>query len=337
MAPEDWPNLKAARNRANSLIRKFNLTPPVDVKTLLLERAQVEYVDWPHQCDAVTVLSEDPPRVFVRDGLPPLRERFTLAHELAHISLAWHIGTVNCQVDPALIDSELPVTPAAGTQEREANEFASRLLAPDHWLRPLVKGLSSFERSVMQLTLDNLTRAEMSAQAGLIALSRHLLPGHAFIIDQNFATSRGTMRPGNSPLSDAEIAQYLEQSVAVEEFSHQGRTVLWALTDDSSFPSGRYQWQSDDTRTPHQVLISCCSRVFGEDSAQAKAWSINGVVGGMTNTSEMDWHEEAIISVVRQRISNTAELREILSDPEFLLYLQKRARAIVLKRANPSK
>ncbi|MFE3604212.1 ImmA/IrrE family metallo-endopeptidase [Streptomyces goshikiensis] len=297
----------------------------------------MEYVNWPHECDAVTVLSEDPPRVFVRDGLPPLRERFTLAHELAHISLAWHVGTVDCKTDSASIDSELSAASVIGTQEREANEFASRLLAPDQWLRPLVKDLSSFERSAMQLALDSLTRAEMSAHAGLIALSRHLLPGHAFIIEQNFAISRGTVRPGVAPLSDAEIAQYLERAAKVEEFSHQGRTVLWAITGESALPLSECLWGSDDPRTPHQVLISCCSRVYGEDSAQAKAWSINGVVGGMTNTSDVDWHEEAIISVVRRRISDTVALREILKDPEFLIYLQKRARAIVQKRAYPSR
>ncbi|MGW7141140.1 ImmA/IrrE family metallo-endopeptidase [Streptomyces xanthophaeus] len=300
----------------------------------------MEYASWSHECDAVTVLDREPPRVFVRNGLPPFRERFTLAHELAHIELAWHVGTVNCQVDAATIGGEYSLATVAGTQEREANEFASRILAPDRWLAPLVKNQCFFGRSNMQSTLDTLALAEMSAQAGLIALSRHLLPGHAFITDQAFAVSRGTPWPGSAPLGEVEIEQYLERSVIVEEFTHQGRKVLWAQTSEFTEPAELAiptQRNSDESRTPHQVLLACCSRAFGEESAATKAMSINGVVGGMTSDSDLDWHESAIISVVRQRIAEKVELRKVLDDYEFPLYLKMRAQTIVQKRSGPSR
>ncbi|MFF5802022.1 hypothetical protein [Streptomyces sp. NPDC012746] len=185
----------------------------------------------------------------------------------------------------------------------------------------------------MQVVLDNLSAAEMSAHAGLIALARQLLPGHAFIIDQSFAISRGTPWPGRAPLSEIEIEQYLERSVTVEEFTHQGRTIFWALTADSAFPLVPRQRDSDDIRTPHQVLLACCSRIFGDESATAKAQSINGVVGGMTKDSDLAWHETAIISVVSQRIAEKEGLREVLTDYEFPLYLEKKARSIIRKRS----
>ncbi|MFB6860486.1 ImmA/IrrE family metallo-endopeptidase [Streptomyces virginiae] len=292
----------------------------------------MEYADWPHECDAVTVLGGDIPRVFVRRDLPLLRERFTLAHELAHIELAWHVGTVDCKIDSAAIDGDYSNSSANVRQEREANEFASRLLAPDRWLKPLTSGIELFERTSMQAILDELARAEMSAHAGLIALSRHLLPGHAFFIDEHFAISRGTARPGQAPLSELEIEQYLENTTTVEEFSHQGRKILWSLTTS---PVAEDSGEPSDARTPHQVLMMCCERIFGEEQAQAKAWSINGVVGGMTNDIELDWNEAAIISVVRQRIQGRSDLSDILLDPEFPIYLQKRAQAIVKRRSKP--
>ncbi|MFF9841624.1 ImmA/IrrE family metallo-endopeptidase [Streptomyces sp. NPDC013740] len=336
MAPENWPSLKAARTRAKTLVEKFDLTPPIDIKSLLLERAQVEYVSWSHECDAVTVLGDDPPRVFVRDDLPPLRERFTLAHELAHIQLAWHVGTVNCQID-AGVDAEYSLAAVSGAQEREANEFASRLLAPDRWLSPLVQELSSFERTAMQKVLDSLAEAQMSAHAGLIALSRYLLPGHAFFVDQSFAISRSTSWPGQAPLNVAEVEQYLERCVSVEEFSHQGRTIFWAITSESVEPSFQIQVNSVDVRTPHQILTACCGRVFGEEFAKSKAMSINGVVGGLTNDIELHWHEAAIVSVVRQRIEERDDLRDVLVDEEFSMYLEKKAQSIVQKRSDAAK
>ena len=333
MASENWPSLNAARTRAKTLVQKFDLKPPVDVKALLFARAQVEYVDWAHECDAVTVLGEEPPRVFVRSGLPPLRERFTLAHELAHIELAWHSGTVDCSVDSASIGSEFATAAVSGMQEREANEFASRFLAPDRWLSPLVGALTSVNRDSMQLVLDQLASAEISAHAGVIALSRHLFPGHAFFVDESFAISRGTAWPGIPPIDSCEIERYLERAVAVEEFTHQGRTVYWALTVPSRDRSEEEERAYLDARTPNQILVSSCSRVFGEEHANSKAMSINGVVGGMTRNIELHWHENAIISVVWQRIQDNSELQEILTDHEFPLYLHKRARAIVERRA----
>ncbi|MFJ8221246.1 ImmA/IrrE family metallo-endopeptidase [Streptomyces griseus] len=306
----------------------------MDIKSLLHERAQVEYANWSHECDAVTVLGESPPRVFVKSDLPLLRERFTLAHEYAHIQLPWHVGTINCHINAAPASEEYSVAAVAGSQEREANEFASRLLTPDRWLSPIAKSLPSFERSAMQDALDTLASAQVSAQAGLIALSRHLLPGHAFFIDQSFAISRGTSWPGRTPLSDGEIEQYLERSIAVEEFAHQGRVIFWALTSESTEPWLPSQVNPGDDRTPHQVLISCCMRVFGDGLAKSKAMSINGVVGGLINDSDLHWHESAIISVVRRRIEAKEDLKGILADHEFAIYLEKKAQVIVQRRSS---
>jgi hypothetical protein len=316
------------------LVEKLDLAPPVDIKSLLLKRAQVEYVDWSHECDAVTVLGEDPPRVFVRSDLPALRERFTLAHELGHIELAWHVGTVDCQLDSTAIEDEFSVKGVGSSQEREANEFASRVLAPDRWLAPLVNNVSNFERTAMKAILSDLAVAEMSALAGAIALSRHLLPGHALFIGDAFAISRGTSWPGNPPIGLREIESYLENAVTVEEFSHQGRSVLWGVMIPQSILPADIQEKVSDSRTPHKVLIDACIRVFGESAANSKAMSINGVVGGMTSNSDLGWHAEAIAAVVHDRIQQRSDLRAVIDDPEFYVYLHKKAYSIIAKRAN---
>ncbi|MFG3289424.1 ImmA/IrrE family metallo-endopeptidase [Streptomyces sp. NPDC048179] len=306
----------------------------MDVKSLLTERAQVEYADWSHQCDAVTVLGSEPPRVFVRSDLSPLRERFTLAHEWAHIELAWHVGSVGCHVDSVSHEEEYSIDGLGSAQEREANEFASRVLAPDRWLSRLTSEVSVFERATMKTLLDTLSEAEMSAHAGIIALSRHLLPGHALFVDESFAISQGTSWPGSPPISRTSVERYLENAVTVEEFTHQGRNIFWGLMIPQSILPASDRDIESDSRTPHEVLIDCCTRTFGEDSANAKAMSINGVVGGVTRDLDRGWHAEAIAAVVHDRVKARADLASILEDPDFIIYLYKKANAIVVKRAS---
>ena len=61
------------------------------------------------------------PYIFVSEDCTPERQRFTIAHELGHILLG-HVGEGN------LVNRE--PDPTDHPMEREANVFASRLLAP---------------------------------------------------------------------------------------------------------------------------------------------------------------------------------------------------------------
>ncbi|MFF3892597.1 ImmA/IrrE family metallo-endopeptidase [Streptomyces sp. NPDC001812] len=321
-----------AAQRARHLVETLDLTPPVDVAQLISERANVEYVDWSHSCDAVTSLSHEPPRVFVRQGATPLRERFTLAHELGHIELAWHVGTVDCVTDSAREDDEV-VFPqkAAWAQEQEANEFASRLLVPDRWVSPLVSGRTHFTHEEMRDILAHLAEANVSALAGVIALRRHLLPGHAFFVGDRFAVSDGTPWPGYPPLTIKDISDYLAGAYEVGEFEHQGRTVKWALMLPMVDVPQPVDGDSHDTRKAHEVLTDCCSDVFGDD-APARVYSINGIVGAVTRNASLGWQEGSIITAVHARINERIDLRAILDHPEFMLYLRKRANGIVERR-----
>lgn len=324
--------LEAAATRAKSIVEKFDLQPAVDVAELLNERATVEFVTWAHQCDAVTSLGHIPPRVFVRSGATPLRERFTLAHELGHIELSWHVGTVDCVPDGRGMEVATPFETAGWTQEREANEFASRLLVPDRWLAPVVKGRTHFTCEEMQEVLEYLSLAKVSALAGVIALCRHLVPGHAIFVGNRFAISNGTPWPGYSPLVQAEVTAYLESSYEHHTFVHQGREVTWALMvpaveliDTATAVNGA------TARSPHEVLMDCCKRMFGAEAA-SRALSINGVVGAATRKKDLGWKIDAIVSTVCARVATRDDLAPILNDEEFILYLQMRAQAIVSKR-----
>jgi hypothetical protein len=78
-------------------------------------------------------------------ALDPYLERFPLAHELGH-ALLEH-GDQRCFAEPSVAAVALEDADVGVDYEREANEFAGRLLVPGSWLRRAV----SERRSINEL------------------------------------------------------------------------------------------------------------------------------------------------------------------------------------------
>ncbi|AWG62610.1 hypothetical protein DDT46_01490 [Mycobacteroides abscessus] len=119
--------------------------------------------------DGITVNCADlRPQIFYRGDSDDVRTRFTIAHELGHAVLPWHIGTAECAI--AMSGEAFRSTP-----EKEADEFAAELLLPTDWVRKLVRESASD----LNLVLPEVDRARVSATASLIALSSVLHEGWA--------------------------------------------------------------------------------------------------------------------------------------------------------------
>jgi hypothetical protein len=163
---------QAVRRAAELVVTRLDLRPPVDIRRLLRDRvARLERLDWPQDnVDAIlTGLDSDPSSlaVFIRESDNPQRERFTMAHEFAHIVIPWHIPAPTCTVDDQHIELD------ARALEREADLFASCLLVPDRWLADVI-GAGEPD---MESVLAQLAEADVSTAAALQALRRYLLPG----------------------------------------------------------------------------------------------------------------------------------------------------------------
>lgn len=126
------PEIKMARK----LHKKHSLSIPVDLKKLVSEYAQLIYKTIPIEgIDGVCLNLKNPKKstkIIVNNKSSHNRQRFTLAHELGHIIIPWHLGTIIDSID----NNE--VANSHSTQywnnEREANRFASELLMPFDWL-----------------------------------------------------------------------------------------------------------------------------------------------------------------------------------------------------------
>ena len=129
-------------------IRK--LTPPYDLEQLASTYGELEYLELPFGVDGITIGigAATKPRILINSSAPATRRKFTLAHEIGHVVIPWHTGTIVSHLENREVDA------AYNQMETEANRFAAELLMPSEWLRETFKAASSVEqylRSVLTL------------------------------------------------------------------------------------------------------------------------------------------------------------------------------------------
>lgn len=308
----------AARRLASTLVERFDLTPPVDVESLLRSRVRLHRVDWPIEgVDAViTGLAGDPRNVgvYIRATNNLLRERFTLAHELGHLLLPWHLPGANCEVGEGALD--LPVF----SLEEEADVFASCLLVPDSWLLELVHRCGDD----MSQLLRELNAAEVSTAAALQALRRFLLAGWVFVSygERSVVSTRGTRLPDVPP---EQVPLVLAANCFAQgEASLNGYPVHWyRMVEPLALP----ERAPTDTRSDHQILLDAIAMIEPHELLHGKiAQSANGKVGGALREAAGRPAGETF-QALRHRCEQW-EHATLLDQPDFLLWLAQRSRAV---------
>lgn len=139
------------------------------------EFADVEQANWPQSSvDGITVnCSDERPQIFYRGDPDDVRTRFTIAHELGHAVLPWHLGNAEC----AMFNGQ--EYGRRSRFEKEADEFAAELLLPADWVRRIVRNHDADLNHVLR----GIDQARVSATAGSIALSKLLPEGWALQIN----------------------------------------------------------------------------------------------------------------------------------------------------------
>jgi hypothetical protein len=275
-------------------------------------------VDWPIDgVDAViTGLAGDPRQVavYIRATNNLLRERFTLAHELGHLLLPWHLPSADCEVGEGALD--LPVF----TLEAEADVFASCLLVPDAWLQELMNRCGD---DMSQLVRE-LNAAEVSTAAALQALRRFLLAGWVFVSygERSIVSTRGTRLPDVPP--DQVLSVLAADCYAKGEASLNGFPVYWyRMLEPLALP----EKESADTRSDHQILLDAIAMIEPrEDRHSHMAQSANGKVGGALREAGGRPAKETF-RALRHRCEQW-EHSMLLEQPDFLLWLAQRSRAV---------
>lgn len=306
----------AVRRAAARYVEQHDVTPPVNARDLLetAEGATVSREAWPHEVDAILIGFERSPRVFLRATENLSRERFTLAHELGHLVLPWHIPQPTCHSE----DGEPEDKSANRSGEQEADLFASCILAPDRWLRETtqIHGLD------MTSILEEMNILEMTTIAALRALRRSLLPGWAF---SSYGGSRVVVTPGTA------VPHSLQGPLAVLNYLHKESVesgaanlndfdVEWfRLHELREPPSAKC-----DPRSTTGILRDALAVVSEDAEEQAHLVNVaNGVIGAMWNKSHGKGPAD-LFSALRYRAAEHSELSLMLDVPDFDLWLGRK-------------
>src|SRR5206468_2538372 len=84
--------MTAEESLANTLLARLGISPPVPVEQMVRVYADIEDDDLPANSDAIILRPAiGRPRIFLDRRKHPVRKRFTLAHELGHLLIPWHI------------------------------------------------------------------------------------------------------------------------------------------------------------------------------------------------------------------------------------------------------
>jgi Zn-dependent peptidase ImmA (M78 family) len=127
-----WKAVQEARDKARKLIRAAKLKSyPVPVEALAKQQGiVVRSIPLDDELSGMSFVKDELPVIVVNSAHHPNRQRFTLAHELAHHVLHKDYLTNNVHVDKAILKRNQRSSEGVDTKEIEANAFAAEILMP---------------------------------------------------------------------------------------------------------------------------------------------------------------------------------------------------------------
>lgn len=161
---------------AQKVFKKFKLTLPVDVEGLVKHLADVDSEEMPFDVDAIVLNEEgcEKPLILLNSNKNKslLRKRFTLSHELGHLFIPWHTGTILCHTDIKTVLSDHFFKEI----EKEANRFASELLMPSFFIKTVLEQYDNLQ-DIMEAIY---TTCQVSLYAVCLRIASFLEPGYIY-------------------------------------------------------------------------------------------------------------------------------------------------------------
>jgi hypothetical protein len=316
-------------NLARRLIERQNLTPPVDVESLVKKYADLIFKPIPiNGVDGVSLnlkALNRKARVIVNSNNPPRRIRFTLAHELGHILIPWHIGSIVDSIDlPTISDNELEASLNTWNLEKEANSFAAELLMPIGWIIQLLDDVDDLAKAHKRIV----TVCDVSPLAAGLRLTGFLPPNVVYACEsygliEFSGKSEGTFAstlPWGSNLPDSPYG-YAE--------CHYSATLDGKMLHWWKLPA-RVDTSSGDPRPWREILSEILSELASSPEASEKMrQSINGVASYAHSAAKKQpgYSRETVMAACLQKFCDRPQYTEFVSHKLFSSFLSRRTEA----------
>jgi Zn-dependent peptidase ImmA (M78 family) len=315
-------------NLALRLIERRELTPPVDVLSLLGEFADISIISIPFDIDGVCIGLKVPgriPKVIINKDRSDRRIRFTAAHELGHILIPWHTGLIIDQLDASRDETSKDYW----RLELEANRFASELLVPSQWIRDI----SAKYTSPIDAAARVYKRAQVSYHMASIKLLRVLPAGYihariqdGFVISSGRSSGTYEAEPTARTFIDAERA-YPHAVYAWHQIINGINYHWWLLDPDAHLEISI----SELWKTKLNLIIDDLNV---DDGERPKFWgSVNGMIALANSRIKVGRNFNSLYSACMERLVKNSEKNPLLLDliehEDFIAFLKLRVSALL--------
>lgn len=307
------PEEKAAKK----IFLENNLSVPFDLEALVSKYARLSFESIPIDgIDGVSIyLKTSKTHIIVNTRLSKKRQTFTLAHELGHVILPWHVGTI---IDD--IYSQPYKDFAYFEIEQEANRFAAELLMPTFWVLECCENYGN----LANLHTEIADVANVSMQAAAIRLIQLLPPDIVFAAEQN-----GMVLHSGRTIDTSAFPQKVDTIFDSKFYPH--------IDDYSTSVSGSvtYHWWKistsikidvDQNISWREILDKIISDINPLEGAKKFKMSINGIFGSahsVIKRNGKNYNVENLTSVCLHKMLRP-ELRDFTSHPDFSKFIKRR-------------
>ncbi len=313
-------------NLARRLIAKLSLKPPIDVKGLVEAHADLTIANIPIEgVDGISLNLKTPgkkARVVLNASNPPTRQRFTLAHELGHLLIPWHTGSIIDHVDP----TQAHAADHYWEFESEANAFAGELLVPSQWVTQLLAETDNMARLHKRIARES----DVSLHAVAIRLSQLLPKNLVFAVERDGVVefsgrTEGTLAnalPWESDFPD-DAYDYCDEHYM--KTTDNRRIHWWKLPNSIALAA-------NDERPWREILNSIVEDLGISPSEQTQIKSsINGVVAYANGAAKRSKEHsvDTVVAACMQRFSDRPAFQDFVHHPDFHAFILQKALALV--------
>ncbi|WP_103919762.1 ImmA/IrrE family metallo-endopeptidase, partial [Candidatus Venteria ishoeyi] len=275
-------------NMARRLLQRHGLTPPFNLEALVSNYANLDKRGFPTDADGISIGIDGgtTPEIILNTKHYPTRQRFTLAHELGHIIIPWHTGTI---VSHTQLSISTEVKCEYRVMETEANRFAAELLLPTDWINLLY----SNSNNICQFLKKVLKDSGASQDAVLIkvfnTVEEMLILTEVNSYNELIKVYQTKSVPSIKIPEETNLSKNppFNSTILVERFSLGNRNyLLWKFENHSTLDSDYREWR--------EIL----SQIMKECDLKSLQSSINAVLPSVYQRNKTKSRDEIIVKVI---------------------------------------